>query len=170
MTARATPEAARTGAAAVIARLMAWAPCEPPSTSTCSGRGVGGPGGASDAVGSKNSGRTGFPATKPLPRNCGRVASWDTAAALTTGASSRLVMPGFTFCSSTIVGIRRSAASRTTAPAEYPPSPMTRSGPIRPSTRQASQALTGSRENPRTRADQDVPFNPALRISTCSNP
>ena len=105
--------AASRGAASTMATLIACAPWEPPKIRTLGGAV------ARRAVGSlrrKNSGRTGLPVTNPLLPKNDSVDSNVTAAALTHGASSRLVKPGTAFCSSSSVGMPRSAATSTTGP------------------------------------------------------
>ena len=67
-------------------------------------------------TGAKNSGRTGLPLTNAFPPKNSRVESNVTAAARTTRASRRLVRPGTAFCSSSMVGTPRSAATSTTGP------------------------------------------------------
>ena len=64
----------------------------------------------------KNSGRTGLPLTNAFDPKNACVESNVTAAARTTRASNRLVSPGTAFCSSSIVGTPRSAATSTTGP------------------------------------------------------
>ena len=117
---------ARRGAASTIATLIACAPWEPPKTSNCNG--PSGSRAGSSGNGSKNSGRTGLPLTNAFAPKKRCVESKVTAAAFTIGASSRLVSPGTAFCSSIIVGTADSAATSTTGPELYPPTPITRSG------------------------------------------
>ncbi len=114
----------------------------------------------------KNSGRTGLPDTKALAPKRATLASKVTAAARTTRARSRLVRPGAAFCSITSVGIPRSAARATTGPELYPPTPTTTWGRLLVMTCQASQALTGKSASPRAIAASDLPFRPALRITS----
>ena len=94
-----------------MAMLIACAPWEPPTIKI-----LGGPPIGAAAVGSKNSGRTGLPVTNPLLPKYERVVSNVTAAAVTNGASVRFVKPGTAFCSSSSVGMRRTAATSTTGP------------------------------------------------------
>src|SRR5262249_23751182 len=56
------------------------------------------------------------------------VAATAPAAAATTRPASRLVNPGTAFCSSSIVGMPRSEATRTTGPELNPPTPITKFG------------------------------------------
>jgi hypothetical protein len=69
-----------------------------------------------DPAVAKNSGRTGLPLTNPFAPKNAFVESNVTAAAFTSGATSRLVSPGTAFCSSSIVGTPRSAATATIGP------------------------------------------------------
>src|SRR5581483_4436591 len=82
----------RFGNAANIASLIAREPCDPPNSSNetfCGSRGFG--------LISKNSLRTGFPVTTPLPGKYGIAASNDTAATSTKRASRRVVNPDTAF-------------------------------------------------------------------------
>ena len=58
----------------------------------------------------------------------------------------------------------------TTGPELYPPTPITRSGFLRDTRRHASSADNGSSAAPRSRVPSDLPFKPALRITSSSNP
>ena len=84
-----------------------------------------------------------------------------TAAAFTTRASSRLVSPGTAFCSSSIVGTPRSAATMTTGPELYPPTPMTSDGRRADTIRQPSSRPSGTSSAPRSAIDDRLPLHAA---------
>ena len=73
---------------------------------------------------SRNSARTGLPLTNPFPLKYGSVAFiGHRGRAHQRARACRLVRPGTAFCSSSSVGMPRSAASATTGPELYPPTP-----------------------------------------------
>ncbi len=84
--------------------------------------------------------------------------------------SNRLVNPGTAFCSSSIVGTPRSAATMTTGPELYPPTPITSDGRRADTIRQPSTRLIGTSAAPRARSNTDFPFTPLLRITSSVNP
>ena len=109
------------------------------------------------------------PPTNPCREKNRNASSKVTAAARTMRASSRLVIPGKAFCSSSIVGGPRSAASTSTGPKQtLRRRPLRRGG--------ASRSLATHRElrsaagKPLAASTRDLPFSPATRISSNGKP